>query len=146
MAGADDWDMRDGQVRSRHTHSENTPMKLFVHWKGLTTSEPAREHLERRLAFALARFSSRVRHVRALLSDENGLRGGLDKQCRLQVQTRIGLVQAEGCSADLYASIDLASERMQRALGRLLDREHFQNTGRWRADGLTRRRHESLLA
>lgn len=121
-------------------------MKLYVHWKGLTASEPAREHLERRLAFALSRFARRVRHVRVLLSDENGLRGGADKQCRLQAQTRLGLVQAEACTGDLYASIDLAVERMQRTLARLLEREHFQNTGRWRADGLVRRRHESLPA
>jgi putative sigma-54 modulation protein len=121
-------------------------MKLHVHWKGLRTSAPAREHLERRLAFALGRFARRVRHVRALLSDENGLRGGADKQCRLQARTRVGLVQVEGCSADLHAAIDIAAERMQRTLARLLDREHFQNTGRWRAEGLVRRRHASLPA
>lgn len=121
-------------------------MKLTVHWKDLPASDPARTHLERRLAFALGRFSRRVRHVRALLSDENGLRGGNDKRCRLQAQTRAGLVQVEACTADVYVAIDLAADRLQRTLARILEREHFQNTGRWRADGVARRRHTTLLA
>jgi ribosomal subunit interface protein len=116
-------------------------MRLFVHWKGLSASEPARAHLERRLAFALARFTPRVRRVRALLADANGTRGGPDKSCRLQVLTSAGLVQTEERERDLYVAIDLAVERLQRTLARALDRLHFQNNGHWRAEGLRRRRH-----
>lgn len=120
-------------------------MKMFVHWKGLTASGPARDYLERRLGFALGRLSHRVRHVRALLADQNGPRGGEDKSCRLQVRSRLGLVQVEERHRDLYAAIDLATERMRRTLARTLERENFQDTGRWRAEGLTRRRHAAYL-
>ena len=121
-------------------------MKLFVHWKGLSASAPARAHLERRLNFVLSRFAPRVRSVRSLLADQNGARGGVDKTCRLQVQTRAGLVQVEERDRDLYVAIDLAGERLQRTLARVLEREHFQNNGRWRAQGLLRRRHGLALS
>ena len=116
-------------------------MKMFVHWKGLSASAPAREYLERRLGFSLGRLKHRVRHVRALLSDENGPRGGEDKACRLQAQGRHGLVQVQETHRDLYVAIDLAAERLRRTLARTLEREHFQDTGRWRSTRLFRRRH-----
>jgi ribosomal subunit interface protein len=119
-------------------------MKILVHWKGLNSSSAARQYLERRLSFALGRLEHRVRGVRALFSDTNGARGGEDLSCRLQVTSRSGLVQVEERHRDLYAAIDLAVERMHRTLARTLEREHFQNTGRWRAEGLERRRHAAF--
>ncbi len=120
-------------------------MKLFIHWKGLAASIPAHEYLERRLGFALGRLAHRVRSVRALLADENGLRGGEDKSCRLQVHGRRGMVQVQESHRDLYAAIDLAAERLRRTLARALEREHFQDTGRWRSQGLFRRRDTASL-
>lgn len=116
-------------------------MNLSVHWKKLSVSSSAREHLERRLSFGLGRFAQRVRAVRAVLSDENGTRGGVDKRCKLQVRTNLGMVQVAEMDRDLHAAIDLASERLQRTLARLFDRQHFQNNGSWRASGVFRRRH-----
>ena len=116
-------------------------MKMFVHSKGLSVSGPIRAYLERRLGSALGRLAPRVRNVRALLADQNGPRGGEDKSCRLQVRSRVGLVQVEERHHDLYAAIDLAAERVRRTLARALERENFQDTGRWRAEGLPRRRH-----
>lgn len=116
-------------------------MKLDIHWKQLTASAPAQEHLVRRLSFSLGRFAQRIRAVRAVISDENGLRGGVDKCCRLQVRTTHGLVQVAERDMDVYVAIDLAGDRLRRALGRLFDRAHFQNHGGWRAEELPRRRH-----
>lgn len=118
-------------------------MRMFIHWKGLAASAPARDYLERRLGFALGRLAHRLQHVRVLLSDENGPRGGEDKSCRLQVRSRRGLVQVQERHRDLYAAIDLAAERLRRTLARTLERGHFQDTGGWRASGMLRRRHAS---
>ncbi len=121
-----------------------TTMKIDVHWKHLTATASAQAHLIRRLSFSLGRFADRVRSVRAVLSDENGPRGGLDKHCRLQVRTPQGLVQVVERDSDVLVAIDLASDRLHRALGRLFDRVHFQNHGGWRSQGLARRRHDSF--
>ena len=45
-------------------------------------------HLERRLQFALARFSGHIQRVQVVLEDQNGPRGGLDKHCRVVVRLR----------------------------------------------------------
>ncbi len=116
-------------------------VNLTVHWKKLSASAPAQEHLARRLSFALGRFSDRVRGIRAVISDQNGVRGGVDKACRLQARTKLGLVQVVEVDSDVYAAMDLASERLRRTLARLFDRQPFQNNGDWRAEGLFRRRH-----
>ena len=116
-------------------------MKIIAHWKGLESSAAVHEYLELRLAFALGRIGSHVKRVRVLLSDENGPRGGEDKRCRLQVHSRLGLVQVQETDRDLYAAIDHAAERMRRALARIFAREHFQGNSHWRSTGLLRRRH-----
>jgi ribosome-associated translation inhibitor RaiA len=76
-------------------------------------------------------------------ADSRSVCAQFDKSCKLQVRTNLGLVQVVEMDRDLYAAIDLASERLQRTLARLFDREHFQNNGRWRAAGVFRRRHGS---
>lgn len=82
-------------------------------------------HVRRRLGFALARHGDRIQRVGVRLGDENGPRGGVDKFCRIQVR----LVDApaaviEDVSADLYAAIDRAAERVGRVVDRNLQRTH----------------------
>ena len=116
-------------------------MKLLLHWKRVPPSTPLRSHLERRLEFSLGRFAPRIRQVRALLADDNGDRGGLDKSCRLEVRCGGDLLRVTGRDRYLNTAIDSACDRMHRTLARLVDRQHFQNSGRWRVEGLLRRRH-----
>ena len=47
-------------------------------------------HVERRLRFALTRFSGRIGRVNVFLTDQNGPRGGIDKTCRIVVRLRDG--------------------------------------------------------
>jgi putative sigma-54 modulation protein len=119
-------------------------VKLSIHWKDLPASAAALTHLERRLGFALGRFAASLRRVRACLADVNGDRGGDDEICRIQAWSRAGLVQVEGRDRDLYVAIDIATDRVQRALARAIERDAFQDHGRWRGEGLLRRRHGFL--
>jgi len=98
-------------------------MKLQVHWNGLSATPGLREHLERRLAFALGRFGDEVSQVRVRLADCNGPRGGVDKQVGLRVRgRRLKTVVVTDSDASLRAAIDRAADRTGRAIGRALER------------------------
>lgn len=81
------------------------------------------EFVERRILFALSRFSPRIDLVAVRLTDTNGPRGGVDKECRIVVRLRphgrLRVVERDG---DMHAAIGRAAERMARAVAREIDR------------------------
>lgn len=78
---------------------------------------------ERRIEFALSRFSQRVRQVTLRLTDINGEHGGADKQCRIVVHlVPSGTVVVEDADANTYAAVTRAAERAGRAASRELRR------------------------
>lgn len=82
-----------------------------------------RTYAERRLLFALGRFSRQVEAVRLLLDDVNGPRGGVDKRCQVVVQLAPwGEVRVEQSDRSLHAVIDLAADRVRHALSRERER------------------------
>ena len=76
----------------------------------------------RRLAFALARFSGRVRALKVRLTDLNGPRGGLDKHCLVAVhlQWPRRVIVIEDVDADGGVAITRAAERAGRAVSRAI--------------------------
>ena len=81
-------------------------------------------HVERRLRFALSRFSGRIRRVDVFLADENGPRGGIDKTCRIVVRLRdSGDVVAEVSDIDWVIAVDRATTRIGHSTGRELSRQ-----------------------
>ena len=98
-------------------------MNVEIRGIDLEPTGAIRDHISRRLAFALSRFSGRLKDVEVRLRDENGPKGGLDKVCRIKA-TLHGLptLVVEAVGSDLYATIDTAADRAGRALGRSLRR------------------------
>lgn len=79
-------------------------------------------HAERRILFALGRFGRRVVSITLRIDDVNGPRGGADKRC--QIVARLapwGDVRVEDLDGDLYAAIDRAVDRLDRALAREME-------------------------
>lgn len=77
----------------------------------------------RRFEFALGRFGARVRSLTVRLSDLNGPKGGVDKQCRVAIRldgTKRTIV-IEHTDQSAVAAIDRAAERAARAVARALD-------------------------
>ena len=109
-------------------------MQLDIQVRGFTLTEGLRAHVEQRLRFALTRFQDRVERVVVRLSDVNGPKGGVDKQCHLQLSLR-GLpdIVVKDTEVDLYVSVDRAAERAGRTLGRYLQRARgvFDNRSTW---------------
>ncbi len=122
-------------------------MRLYIRTKNVRLSEEWHDYLHARLAFALARFDHRILDITASLTDLNGPKGGVDKQCRLVVRLRPrGKVTIEQSASDFVAAIALAANRasyaVRRALTRRRDarakRRRFERAGVAAGDGITR--------
>lgn len=99
-------------------------MNIDIQGRYIVLSDSLREHIERRLQFALGWADEQVRQVSVRLSDENGPRGGEDKRCRIQITFRSApSVVIDDTQADLYVAIDRAADRAGRAVARRLERQ-----------------------
>lgn len=100
-------------------------MQFDLQALGFPLTDALREHLLRRLRFALTRDSQAIQRVTVRLGDTNGPRGGRDKFCRIQINfAGGGPVLIEEIGTDLYATIDRAAERTGRNVARHVDRKH----------------------
>lgn len=98
-------------------------MRLTIHANGFLLTEALRTHTEQRIAIALGWASQHMCKLAVSLSDINGPRGGVDKRCRIHVQLGAGRkVIIEDTEDDLYAAINRAAERADRAVLRQIQR------------------------
>ena len=102
-------------------------MQIDIQARIFSLTEALREHVTRRLGFALGTRDEHIQRVLVRLSDINGPRGGDDKQCHIQiVLAQLPDVVIEDTEADLYRAIDRAADRAGRTLGRRLSRQREQ--------------------
>ena len=98
-------------------------MRIDVRGQNFELTPALESYVERRFAAAFGRFGPRVPRLTIRLSDENALKGGVDKHCRVEVampRTRTLVVDEQ--QADLYAAIDFAADRTSRAVAREIGR------------------------
>ena len=99
-------------------------MQIDIQARRFSLTESLREHIKRRLGFALSIHNEHIQRVLVRLSDINGPRGGDDKQCHIQVMLpQLPDVVIEDIEADMYAAIDRAADRAGRTVGRRLTRQ-----------------------
>jgi ribosome-associated translation inhibitor RaiA len=90
--------------------------------KDVAIGERWKQRIERRLEFALCRFGAAIQSVDLTLEDENGPRGGVDKNCRIVVKMRRGEdVVVKGRGDDALGLVDRTADRAGRAVARALD-------------------------
>ena len=95
-----------------------------LHASGVEIEQGLREHIERRLTFALSRFGPRVLKTVVYLTDNNGPKGGIDKSCLIVVRLRgLGEVIAEVVDTDWPVTIDRATTRIGHSVSRDLERQ-----------------------
>lgn len=98
-------------------------MKVRVRGLTLELDEALKEHAQRRVLFALGRFSARLDGVEVRLHDANGPRGGPDKVCHMLARLqRWGAVRVEETDADAFAAVARAAERLGRGVAREVER------------------------
>ncbi|HET9179968.1 MAG TPA: ribosome-associated translation inhibitor RaiA [Terriglobia bacterium] len=106
-------------------------MNIEIRSQDFSISEALQRYAERRLGFALRRFSKDIGRVMVRLSDLNGPRGGADKRCQITASVLPSqAVSLQAVDADLYAAIDRAAARLERALARCLARTRESGRGR----------------
>ncbi|MFO0827108.1 MAG: HPF/RaiA family ribosome-associated protein [Phycisphaerales bacterium] len=89
----------------------------------IKTSEAQFDYIMTKVGAAAARLKDAACIVEVRLTDVNGPKGGIDKQCSIVV-TPPGLdtLRVEGQAADYYTAIDAAATTLKRSLTRLLER------------------------
>ena len=85
-----------------------------------------RSVVERRLRFAVTRFTPTISDVSVALSDESGPKGAPAKKCRIVARLRPkGHVLVEAVGETFEAAVGLASDRAGRSLSRYLARRRL---------------------
>ena len=98
-------------------------MRVNVTVRDLNAEGALIDAVERRIRFALGRFSNRVRQVDVTLTDVNGPRGGADQQCRLRATLPTSPpIVVETHSTDALAAVGDAAERAARRISESLNR------------------------
>ena len=98
-------------------------MQLVISGKNFKVAEELRDHVDRRLQFALGKFDPEIDRVEVGLSDINGPRGGIDKQCRIIAKMRsLGTIVVEDADGDFFTVVSRAADRIGRSVARSLDR------------------------
>ncbi|MBM4258519.1 MAG: HPF/RaiA family ribosome-associated protein [Deltaproteobacteria bacterium] len=100
-------------------------MKIHIRSRALENSKSLHEHIERRVHFALGRFSARIGTVTVMIEDLNGPRGGVDKQCRMTAAlTYAGHLRVEVRDTNVSVAADRAADRLGRAVANEIGRSH----------------------
>lgn len=99
-------------------------MDITIRARKVRVDEVLRAYIDRRLRFALGRFGEHITKVTISFEDANGARGGVDKQCQIEVALRAsGSVLVDDIDADVRTVVDRVAERVARAVGRNLQRQ-----------------------
>jgi ribosome-associated translation inhibitor RaiA len=108
-------------------------MQITIHVRNIDVDSGVREHVQRRLHFALGWAQQHLGRVSVVLSDLNGPRGGADKCCRLRCALPgTPEMVIEDTQADLATAIDRVADRAGRTLARRLARERESRHARTR--------------
>lgn len=98
-------------------------MKIEMQARNFSITTALRNHIKRRLGFALNAGTDQIQRVLVCLSDINGPRGGADKCCKIHlVIPHVPDIVVEDTEANLYAAIDRAADRAGRTLRRRVTR------------------------
>ncbi len=100
-------------------------MRVDIRGRDVYITESLRAHIERKLGFALDRFTGQIREVRVMLADLNGPRGGIDKCCQLEISLApSSKIVMEDRASNVYAAIDRLADKAGIYVGRRLERAH----------------------
>ena len=97
-------------------------MRVDIIFRSCKRTKALCDSVNRRIRFALGRFSQHLTSVRVMLSDLNGPKGGVDKHCKVLINIRPSFsVIIEETDAVLESAINRALDRAGRTVARRLD-------------------------
>ncbi len=110
------------------TDASATPLEVHTH--GVAILPALEKYLHAKLGARLGKYAVHIERVTARFEDLNGPRGGIDKECRIQValvSRPTILVSARG--RDARRAFDAVLTSLTRAVGRDLERAGFSERG-----------------
>ena len=99
-------------------------MELSIRTRDLELTDALREHIERRIEFALDTFGDHVQDTLVYLMDLNGPKGGVDKLVQITVRVhRIGELAVRETGTTMPAALNRAVRRLKYRLAEALRAE-----------------------
>lgn len=96
-------------------------MEIRLFDGSIKTSEAQYDYIITKVGAAAERLKDAACIIDVRLTDANGPKGGIDKQCSIVVTPPgLGTLRVEGQAADYYAAIDAAAAILKKALARSL--------------------------
>jgi putative sigma-54 modulation protein len=100
-------------------------MQIQISGREVKPSNRLRQHIERRINFALQRFAQHIRKLHVQVRDLNGPRGGVDKSCQLTIFLISGATRVlEERAPNPYMAIDSLVDKAATSIARRLQRNH----------------------
>jgi transcription elongation GreA/GreB family factor len=114
---------------------DHKAIPLSLRGRGAIWTPELEAFARRRLSYAFGRFAKRIRDIAIWLEDANGPRGGVDKQCRIEIRlTSKGHVVASSSTSSEYSAISRSVSRARAVLVRnLKQKTHTNKRARARA-------------
>jgi len=98
-------------------------MNIRIYPKDILTNE-LNEYIEKRIHFALGRFSARVNSAIVRISGNIEPHGTINKECRIFIPLgRLNTINVAYADLDIHTAIDRAAGRAARAVARRLEHE-----------------------
>lgn len=89
----------------------------------IKTSQAEYDYVMKKIGAAAGRLRDAVCTIDVRLTDLNGPKGGIDKQCSIVVTPPgLGTLRVEETAAEYYAAIDAAATTLKKSLARSLER------------------------
>lgn len=106
-------------------------MNLEIRGRQVEITDPIREYIERRIAFALDRFAEKIRTVKLRVQDVNSSRGGVDKYCRLAISFMYSSpIAVESCDSSINGAVARASGKVRSLIARHFGRRRKSRRAR----------------
>ena len=96
-------------------------MKIQIPKCDVDVTAVLRDHIERRLGLALARFADQIGRVTVRFSYADGQATGAHMCCRIEVGLRPQRLDVQDTDVDLFAAVNHATDRATRSVARALE-------------------------
>jgi len=97
-------------------------MRLTVHGKHLEVTDSIRDHVNQKIGKAVGNFENLITKVDVNVSAPQGIRGPSQQVAEVTTYVNGTVVRAQETHENLYASIDLVSDKIARQLKKYKDR------------------------
>jgi ribosome-associated translation inhibitor RaiA len=98
-------------------------MKTNIIAIGIRASESLKEYITERLSAVMTRAQNSVHDITIRLTDLNNTGSDIDKRCLIHVKLPgMSPIVVSGLAADITSAIDIAAQRVSKAVGRVISR------------------------